>query len=118
MKRKTSQAGKLAENLAVKYLTSKGYKIIERNFRSRFGEIDVISIKDNSLIFSEVKARWNLNFGTPEESVTPSKIRKITRTAEYFSLIHPGLPKNLRIEVVALYMTEGKPVETRIITVE
>ena len=115
VQRPTNKVGKLAEDYAVRLLSSKGYKIIDRNFRSRFGEIDIISIKDNCLIFSEVKARWSLKFGKPEEAVTAGKIRKITKTAEYYSMLHPLHPKSLRIEVVSLEIEDGKLKSARII---
>lgn len=114
--RPTSKVGKLAEDYASRLLSSKGYKIVDRNFRSRFGEIDIISIKDSRLIFSEVKARWSLKFGKPEEAVTPGKIRKITKTAEYYSMLHPNFPKSLRIEVVSLEIEDGKLKSAKIIS--
>ena len=114
----TNKVGALAENFAVKFLSAYGYRIIDRNFRSRFGEIDIIALKDGLLIFIEVKARWSLKFGKPEEAVTQSKIWKITRTAEYYSLMHPELPKSLRIEVVALEIDNQKLKSARIIPVD
>ncbi len=113
-----NKAGKLAENFAAHFLTSKGYRIIERNFRSKFGEIDIIALRDGKLFFIEVKARWSMRFGKPEEAVTPAKIWKISRTGEYYSLLHPELPKMLRIEIVSLQIKEGRPVDVRIITLD
>ncbi len=117
-KAQSSTQGKLAEDFAVKLLTDEGYRVIERNFRSRFGEIDIIAIKDGTLIFIEVKARWSTKFGKPEEAVTPSKLWKIGRTGEYYSLLHPDLPKKLRIDVVALEIENGKLSTARIISVD
>jgi putative endonuclease len=114
----TSVQGKLAEDYTSRLLTDKGYKIIDRNFRSKFGEIDLVATKNDCLIFIEVKARWSLKFGRPEEAVTTSKLWKIARTGEYYSLLHPNLPKKLRIEVVALEIEEGKLSSARIIPVE
>lgn len=102
----------------VGYLSGKGYEIIERNFRSSFGEIDIIAIKDNKLIFIEVKTRWSLKFGKPEEAVNQSKLWKIAKTGEYYSMLHPELPKSLRIEVVAVEIIEGKLKAIRIIPVD
>jgi putative endonuclease len=118
MLRPTRRAGKEAEDYASKFLSSKGYKVIEKNFRSRFGEIDVIAIKNNQLIFVEVKARWSTKYGRPEEAVTPAKIWKISRTGEYYSLLHPELPKSLRIEVLALEFESGKIIKAQIIPVD
>jgi putative endonuclease len=117
-KSQSSAFGKLAEDFAVKLLTNNGYRVIDRNFRSKFGEIDIIAIKDQCLVFVEVKARWSLKFGRPEEAVTPSKLWKIGRTGEYYSLLHPDLPKKLRINVVALEIESGKVSAARIIQVD
>jgi putative endonuclease len=117
-KAQSSAQGKLAEDFAVKLLNRNGYKVIDRNFRSKFGEIDIIAIKDEYLVFIEVKARWSLKFGRPEESVTPSKLWKIGRTGEYYSLFHPDLPKKLRIDVVAMEIVNGKLSSARIIVVD
>ncbi len=110
--------GKRAEDYASELLISKGYKIIDRNFRSRFGEIDIVAMEGDTLVFAEVKARGNTRFGLPEEAVTPQKLRKIARTGEYFSLTHPTLPKKLRIEVVALNIDDGGTIFSKIIIVE
>lgn len=117
-KRETSKLGKTAENFTAGYLSSKGYKIIDRNFRSKFGEIDLIAIKDNKLVLIEVKARTSDKFGFPEEAVTPSKIWRITKTAEYYSLLNPKLPKSLRIEVVSIQISDGKLKKCKIIPVD
>ena len=102
--------GSVGESCAVKLLTDHGYKIIEKNFRSRFGEIDIVAMDGDTLVFVEVKARQNTKFGLPEEAVTPAKIRHIKKTADYYSLTHPNLPKKLRIDVVSL-LFNGEAVE-------
>jgi putative endonuclease len=117
-KRKTSDLGKLAEDFAAGFLQSKGYKIIDRNFRSRFGEIDIIAEDKETLVFVEVKARWSLKYGSPEEAVTPQKLYKIKKTGEYYSLLHPSLPEKLRIDVVALEIVGGKVTSSKIINVD
>lgn len=116
-KRQSSALGKLAEDFAIRLLGQKGYKVVDRNFRSRFGEIDIVAIKEDSLVFVEVKARWSSKFGSPEEAVTPSKLWKIQKTAEYYSLMHPSYPKSLRIEVVALEITGESITSSKIIPV-
>ena len=118
LKKPTSKLGALAEDFAVSLLKEKGYRVVERNFRSRFGEIDIVALKDECLIFVEVKARWSLKFGLPEESVTPGKIWKIGKTGEYYSILHPDLPKKLRIDVVALQIVGSNIVSSKIITID
>lgn len=77
--------GMLGENLACEYLEQQGYKILARNFRChRYGEIDIVAGKDNSISFIEVKARSSLYYGRPEAAVTWAKKQKIMRCAQYF----------------------------------
>lgn len=99
--------GFIGEKLAVNLLQKKGYRILEKNFRSKLGEIDIIALEDNTLVFVEVKTRWSKSFGPPEEAVTPRKIRSIIKTGQYYSLLHPQLPEALRIDVVAVDLTES-----------
>ena len=94
--------GQKGENLATSFLTSSGYQIIERNFRTKIGEIDIIALNEKCLVFIEVKTRYSLEFGYPEEAVTQSKIATITKVGEYYSKLHPDLPQSLRIDVLAI----------------
>ena len=94
--------GQKGENLATSFLISSGYQIIERNFKTKLGEIDIIAKEQNTLVFVEVKARHSLEFGYPEEAVTSSKIATIARVGEYYSKLHPDLPQSLRIDVLAI----------------
>jgi len=97
---------KRGEELAVEHLSKKGYKIIERNFRKGYGEIDIIAIdcseKEKILAFIEVKTRTSGNFGTPLESITFWKLRSLIKTAQYYKMIHPKLPDRLRIDAVSV----------------
>lgn len=113
----TSKFGSLAEDYAAKFLATKGFKVLERNFRSRFGEIDIIALDEPTLVFVEVKARWSRKFGAPEEAVTKSKLWKIQKTAEYYSILHPDLPKKMRIDVVAIEIEGGVVSSIKIIPV-
>lgn len=99
--------GKRGEELAVRYLRSHGYRILTRNFRSKFGEIDIIGLDGKTLVFIEVKTRWSKKFGPPEEAVTPWKLKSIIKTTSYFKMLHPELPELLRIDVVALSLSPG-----------
>ena len=108
-------SGHAGEDYAVKLLRAKGYKILTRNFRSRFGEIDIVAVDDRELVFVEVKTRWSKNFGNPEESVTPLKLRHLTRAAEYFKLMNPKTPDVMRFDVVATEVRDGQVVEARIL---
>lgn len=106
----TRDLGSAGEKLAIKLLKQKDYQILDKNFRSRFGEIDIIALEDKTLVFVEVKTRWTREYGPPEEAVTQRKIKSIIKTGEYFKLLHPELPEALRIDVVTIdfYKKDGE----------
>jgi len=111
--------GNLGENIAKRYLTKKGYKILTSNFLSKYGEIDIIALKADILCFIEVKARWSNKFGTPEEAVTPLKLSRIKKAVDYFCMIHKNLPPKKLIEVVAIELIKPDIVKKiRLIDVE
>lgn len=101
------QLGKLGEDLASDYLENKGYKLVKRNFKARYGEIDIIAVHNKTLIFVEVKTRIGDEYGVPEEAVTRRKLREVSQTAQYFSLTHERLPEQMRIDVIAIELTES-----------
>lgn len=95
--------GAFYEEQAAQYLEGKGYCILEKNFRCRQGEIDLIARDGDTLVFVEVKYRMNDVCGEPEEAVDFRKQKKIRRVAEYY-LLCSGLPQdiNCRFDVAAL----------------
>lgn len=108
--------GSLGEELAVKQLKNNGYSILEQNFRSKFGEIDIIAQEGGDLVFIEVKTRWSKSFGPPEEAITPWKIQHIIKAGEYYKLLHPETPEALRIDAVAVDLKpNGQVNEVKII---
>lgn len=76
------------EHKASLYLEKNGYHIIERNFRCKIGEIDLIAKNEGYLCFVEVKYRSSSSKGFPSEAITPNKMRRITRTAQFYMLLH------------------------------
>lgn len=109
MRPSTLIAGKKGEDLATAFLEKKGYGIVERNFRTRNGEIDIVAIdpstgsgQDQTLVFIEVKTREGNAFGTPLEAITYFKLKFLIRTATFYSASHPRLPKGLRIDAIAV----------------
>src|SRR6188768_3498553 len=76
--------GNKAEELVCWYLEERGYRVIERNFRTRSGEIDIVTDLNGLLVFVEVKARYSHDFGLPIESITESKLKFLKRTAEFY----------------------------------
>ncbi|MCL4468391.1 MAG: YraN family protein [Deltaproteobacteria bacterium] len=95
-------AGARGEDCAVAYLEKQKYKILERNYRSHFGEIDIIALDKSHTVFIEVKSRATSLFGSPHESIVKKKKRRITLTAiEYIQKKHLE-NKPLRFDVVAI----------------
>lgn len=96
--------GKTGEAIAKQYLHQKGYTIIESNFHKRAGELDIIAIIKDTLVFIEVKCRKGTHYGLPEESVTPWKIRTLVRSALYYKNKHPDTPDAMRLDVVSIIL--------------
>lgn len=80
----TTKIGVVGENIAAKYLAKHGYVILQRNFSSRFGEIDIIAKHGEFFVFVEVKRRKTDKFGLPREAVTPYKQQTIATCAKYW----------------------------------
>ncbi len=99
-----SKVGSIGEQAAASYLLSKHFRILERNFKARYGEIDIVARDGNTLVFVEVKTRCTASFGSPELSVTPGKLRDVIQTAQYYVLLHPERNPDMRIDVVAIML--------------
>jgi putative endonuclease len=102
MMSKRQDVGARGEKLAADLLKKRGYKIIQRNFRCREGEIDIIAQKGECLVFVEVRTKKNTAFGTPEESVTLSKREKLISLANAYLQAYDKPPLSWRIDVVAV----------------
>lgn len=99
--------GREGERAAEKYLRGLGYKILARNFRTRFGEVDIVARDGDCLVFVEVKTRSGSGYGLPEEAVTRDKQRHLIRAAQIY-LSQKKMPNVLwRIDVVALVLEEA-----------
>jgi len=102
--------GLFGEEKACNYLEQNNYKIIERNFRCRQGEIDIIAndLTKNELVFVEVKTRINSKFGRPAHAVTSVKQKHILNVAKYYIYIH--LIKNtfIRFDVIEVYVKDSQ----------
>jgi putative endonuclease len=99
--------GRLGENLAVAELERRGYAILARRYRTRYGEIDIIADDRGTLVFVEVKTRVDTEFGTPAEAVTPWKQRRLTRMAAAYLLCGGGAARPCRFDVVAIMLEPG-----------
>jgi putative endonuclease len=99
--------GEQGESLAADYLRTEGFTVLENNYHSRYGEIDLVAEKDHCIIFVEVKTRTSQKFGLPEESVTPEKLARIFDTALFWMQEHPGKPDDWRVDVISILLTQN-----------
>lgn len=101
------QTGQLGEDFAVRALADKGYRILERNFSNKFGEIDIIAKDKEIYVFVEVKAKKGLDYGTPEEMINSGKLNRIKRMATSYM---KGENLHCRIDVIAIVLSANNEV--------
>lgn len=107
MKNQKKKLGNSGENLAIEYLENKNYKIIERNKKFKYGEIDIIAEDRDYIVIVEVKTKTIFDQGRPEEMINWYKKRKLQLLALGVNQLYPN--KNIRIDVVAVDKTSIKP---------
>lgn len=100
--------GKTGETIASEYLEEIGYKLLYKNFRCRQGEIDLIAKDKDEIVFIEVKTRRNTNYGEAKEAVNKEKIEHIIKTAMYYLYITKQERAFVRIDVIEVYLLNGK----------
>jgi putative endonuclease len=100
--------GSNGESLACSFLERIGYEILERNYHSRFGEIDIIAKDKDCLVFVEVKTRSNLSFGTPLEAISYKKMQKIIKTSQfYINRLRLG-DIDFRFDAIEVFLQNGE----------
>jgi putative endonuclease len=99
--------GKSGESYACRELERRGYAILERRFRTRYGELDIVARDGETLVFVEVKARRTTRYGTPVEAVTPFKQRRILRMAAEYVLMKGVCNFSCRFDVVSVLFGTG-----------
>ena len=106
MARGKKKLGSKGERAAEGMLRRKKYRILERNYTCRFGEVDLVAEESGTVVFIEVKTRMSGRYGPPEISVTPRKQRRYARSALHY-LQQKGIPDSpVRFDVVAVVMSE------------
>jgi len=100
--------GKLGEEKAVQYLKDKGYKILERNYKTKLGELDVVAREAKTICFVEVKTRGSQEKGDPLESITPGKQHKLCRLAISYLKLNNLLGQSARFDAVSVYQDGGR----------
>lgn len=96
-----NETGNKAEAMAVKFLQKKGYEILDQNYTHGKGEIDIVCLKDNWLIFVEVRARSEVTHGFPEQTISKNKASLIIKTAESYIYQH-NWHENVRFDIIAI----------------
>lgn len=102
------ETGSSGEKLAADFLKQHGYKILDLNFRTRFGEIDIVAQDSDTLVFVEVKTRSSQAFGLPEEAVGYRKLQHLLKAAAFYRSLHKNLPEGERVDVVAIETNTGR----------
>ena len=106
---KRKQTGQRGEALAAAYLRQKSYDVIERNWRCSVGELDIVAMDKEILVFVEVRTRTGQRFGSAEESVTPAKQRRLIELAQSYLQTLDAPTPSWRIDVVAVQFGRGAP---------
>jgi len=113
---KRRDTGILGEKLARDFLKKRGYRTLETNYRCPQGEIDIVAKHKDFLVFIEVRTKTSLEFGSPEESITPAKKERMKAAAFHYQQTHNNLPLLWRIDVVAVELNQkGEPSRVELI---
>ncbi len=100
--------GNRGEKIAAKFLRKQDYQIIEKNYHSRLGEIDIVAKEDESIVFVEVKTRCSTDFGLPEEALSYDKRRRLSKLALGYLAHRRIKDTNCRFDVVSILMDTRK----------
>lgn len=102
--------GRIGEDITCKYLINNNYKIIEKNFYYKGGELDIIAFDEekNELVFIEVKTRANRNYGLPSESVNSHKLKHIIKGIKYYLHINKLEDAFIRVDIIELFYKKNK----------
>ncbi len=106
---KHNELGKLGEDIAVQYLVDKGYEILERNWRNKHKEIDIIAKDGETLVVVEVKTRQSDDHGEPDLAVTRQKQTRLIYAANAY-IFNNGLDVSTRFDVISIFFNNGSPV--------
>lgn len=109
------KTGSQGENIAVSFLEKQGYTVLARNYRQRFGEIDIVAEDQGVLVFIEVKTRKNERYGNPFEAVDTRKQRKLSRMAQDYISRNKLEDRAARFDVVAVRLNQDSHPEVELI---
>lgn len=98
--------GTKGEKIAAGFLEDQGYQLLDSNYHTRYGELDLVMLDEESIVFVEVKTRTTESFGFPEESVTSSKMEHLQNAGLLWLQVHPEAPDDWRIDVVSIFLDQ------------
>lgn len=107
--------GRIGEDVAVTFLKSKGYKILDKNFKTKYTELDIVCkpsrlIKGKDLVFVEVRTKTGERFGTPEETINFKKKKKLMRSVKFYLTFNRGI-KKYRVDVICIVLNRDLTVK-------
>jgi putative endonuclease len=102
------QIGNKGEQMAADYLQIQGFTLLDMNFNTRYGELDLVMLDSESLVFVEVKTRTSADLMMPEESITYAKFERIYNAGLLWLQAHPDCPDDWRVDVVAILLDRQK----------
>lgn len=105
----TTELGSHGERIAAAYLTDAGLRVLDRNWRCREGELDIVAREGDALVFCEVKTRRGVGYGEPVEAVTYAKQRRLRTLAARWLAAHDEHAPELRFDVVGVLVRAGRP---------
>ena len=107
--RTTTELGQHGERIAARYLTDHGLRLLDRNWRCREGELDIVARDEDVIVFCEVKTRREVGFGHPVEAVTHTKQRRLRLLAQRWLAAHDEHARDLRFDVVGVLVRGAGP---------
>jgi putative endonuclease len=105
----TTELGVRGERIAVAFLTDAGLRVLDRNWRCREGELDIVARDGDALVFCEVKTRRGVGYGHPVEAVTSAKQRRLRTLAQRWLAAHDDHAPDLRFDVVGVLVRPNRP---------
>ncbi len=103
-----SRLGAWGEQVAGRFLQDRGYRILATNYRCVYGEVDIVAQEDDELVFVEVRTRRVGNYGTPEESLSKPKLRRLVATCHHYLQRQDAGAAQWRVDLVSVYLQPGR----------
>lgn len=103
--------GRYGEDVAEAHVRRRGWQVLERNWRCRDGELDLVALDGDELVVVEVKTRRSTAYGHPAEAVTAAKLARVRRLAALWLAVHEIRPRSVRVDVIAVLLLRGRAAE-------